>query len=147
MYQYPERTIFLDQTGELTNLGVNTWAVPYWPHLEQSECTFNNATYNGIICNNSVQLRRVAFSGFSPDHFWGMEMKIAKFETADEAAMKANGTLEEYLDNNDNYSQVIFKEKLKPKNGWAIPFVTGKRYRIHWRQGLDFERMQFEVSD
>ena len=86
-------------------------------------------------------MRRVAFSNYSPDHFWGMEMKIAKYEAADEAAMRANGTLEEYLDNNDNYSQVIFKEKLKPKNGWAIPFVTGHRYHVHWRQGLDFERM------
>jgi hypothetical protein len=147
MYQYPERTIFLDQTGELTGLGTNTWAVPYWPHLNQPECTFNNDTYNGIICPSSVQLRRVAFWGYTPDHFHGMEMKITKFEATDEAAMKANGTLEAYLDNNDNYSQVIWKEKLKPMNGWAIPFVTNHRYRIHWRQGLDFERMKFEVSE
>jgi hypothetical protein len=32
-YQTPWRAIFLDQTGELTGLGANTWAVPYWPHL------------------------------------------------------------------------------------------------------------------
>jgi hypothetical protein len=76
-----------------------------------------------------------------------MEMKITKFEATDEAAMKANNTLEAYLDENDNYSQVYFKEKLKPKNGWAIPFVTNHRYRVHWRQGLDFEQMKFEVSE
>jgi hypothetical protein len=76
-----------------------------------------------------------------------MEMKITKFETTDEAAMKANNTLEAYLDSNDNYSQVYFKEKKKPMNGWAIPFVTNHRYRVHWRQGLDFERMKFEVSE
>jgi hypothetical protein len=76
-----------------------------------------------------------------------MEMKITKFETADEAAMKANNTLEAYLDSNDNYSQVYFKEKQKPMNGWAIPFVTNHRYRIHWNEGLDFEQMKFEVNE
>ena len=83
-------------------------------------------------------MRRVAFWGYSPAHFYGMEMKIAKFEAADEAAMKANGTLAAYLDANDNYSQVIFKKDGNPSYGWAIPFVTNHRYRIHWRQGLDF---------
>ena len=48
-------------------------------------------------------------------------------------------TLQEYLDDESNYSVVIFKPKLKPSNGWAMPFVTGKRYRIHWAEGLDFE--------
>ena len=32
-YQYPFRAIFFDETGSLTNLGPNTWHVPYWPHL------------------------------------------------------------------------------------------------------------------
>ena len=51
------------------------------------------------------------------------------------------------MDDDDNYSQLFFKSKLKPKDGWAAPFVTGHWYRVHWRRGLDFERMQFEVSE
>ena len=61
--------------------------------------------------------------------------------------MQANGTLEAFLDDNDSYSQVIFKKNLDPANGWAIPFVTNHRYRVHWRQGLDFERMKMMVSE
>jgi len=48
---------------------------------------------------------------------------------------------EEYLDDDSRVrtSQVFFKEKLKPSNGWAVPFVTGHRYHAHWGIGLDFE--------
>ena len=42
---------------------------------------------------------------------------------------------------------VFYKSKLKPANGWAMPFVTGHRYRVHWAEGLDFERMHIEVSE
>ena len=28
-----------------------------------------------------------------------------------------------------------------------MPYVTGHRYRIHWGEGLDFERMDFELSE
>ena len=28
-----------------------------------------------------------------------------------------------------------------------MPYVTGHKYRVHWRRGLDFDQMQFEVSE
>lgn len=46
---------------------------------------------------------------------------------------------EAYLKNETNYSIVPFKPKEKPNNGWAMPYVTNHRYKIHWRNGLDFE--------
>ena len=30
--------------------------------------------------------------------------------------------------------------------GWPIVVATGKRYRVHWGEGIDFERMSFDVS-
>lgn len=56
---------------------------------------------------------------------------------------------EEYLDDDarEHTSQIFFKEKLKPANGWAVPFVTGHKYHIHWGIGLDFERMYVTLSD
>ena len=40
-----------------------------------------------------------------------------------------------------NYSVVPYRPKLDPTKGWAMPFVTGKKYKIHWKEGLDFEKM------
>jgi hypothetical protein len=30
--------------------------------------------------------------------------------------------------------------------GWPIVLATGKRYRVHWGEGIDFETMSFDVS-
>ena len=33
-------------------------------------------------------------------------------------------------------------------NGWATPFVTGHKYKIHWGlTGLDFEQMTLTLSE
>jgi hypothetical protein len=39
--------------------------------------------------------------------------------------------LTEYV-NSNNYTIVPFKDKLNPSNAWAIPFVTGHKYKINW---------------
>jgi hypothetical protein len=33
-------------------------------------------------------------------------------------------------------------------NGWAAPFVTGKKYKIHFGQtGLDYEELRIDLSE
>ena len=82
-----------------------------------------------------------------PHNFYGMRLKIAKLDRNDENAMKADDTLDEYLESNSNYSLVAYKQKLDPKDGWAMPYVTGHRYRLHWESGLDFDKMRMDVSE
>lgn len=38
LYTTPWRTIFHDKTGSMTELGPNSWFLPYWKHLLQPEC-------------------------------------------------------------------------------------------------------------
>jgi hypothetical protein len=40
-----------------------------------------------------------------------------------------------------NFSDVPFKEAGSPSNGWTMPFVTGKNYRVWWGDGIDFTTM------
>jgi len=41
-----------------------------------------------------------------------------------------------------------FKALSNPRNGWAVPYVTGHKYRIHWGETpLDFTKMMFEQSE
>ena len=103
--------------------------------------------HDGIVCPRTVQVRRVAFHGYEPGSFQHAELRITRLEPEDEERMAGSGTLEAYLDDKENYSNVPFKPKLKPTNGWAMPYVTGHRYRIHWGSGLDFTRMKVEVSE
>ncbi len=39
-----------------------------------------------------------------------------------------------------------FRPKTAPANAWAIPIVTGHKYKIHWQNGLDFDMMQVTLS-
>ena len=75
-----------------------------------------------------------------------MNLKILKYDEADVDAMTAAGTYETYLETVENFSSVHFKEG-PPGNGWAVPYVTGHRYRVHWGEGLDFTKMKMEVSE
>lgn len=83
-YQYPWKAIFLDQDGTLTGKGANTWATPYYKYHEQPECFFDSTTldvYNGVLCDSTVQIRRVAFYGKTPTaNMAGMAMNIIKYD-------------------------------------------------------------------
>ena len=74
-----------------------------------------------------------------------MRLKIAKIDR-DIVGDMTDEEYEAYLETNDNYSLVPFKDKKDPA-GWAMPFVTGKKYRLHWESGLDFDNMKVMVSE
>ena len=61
--------------------------------------------------------------------------------------MEADGSLQDYLDDEANYAVVPFKDKLKPGSSWAMPYVTNHQYRVHWAEGMDFTSMKLELSE
>jgi hypothetical protein len=83
-YQYPMKAIFFDKDGSLTGKGANSFATPYQKHHEQPECEFSAEVrdeFNGIICDPSVQVRRVAFHGAAPGSlFPGMVMRFIRYD-------------------------------------------------------------------
>jgi hypothetical protein len=82
----------------------------------------------------------------SPGSFEGAVMRVTPHDQEDVEVMKSEETYQGYVDNSENYGNVPFKDKLNPSSSWAIPFVTGHEYRIHWETGMDFTEMKVEVS-
>jgi hypothetical protein len=99
-----------------------------------------------VLCDNTVEIRRVAFSMMTPkDRFQNMGAKILRY---DDDFLKKQKSLKDYKEKKDNYATIIFKLKQNPMNGWAIPFVTGHKYKIHWGQtGLDYDQMTVDPSE
>lgn len=60
---------------------------------------------------------------------------------------KVDGSYQDYLDDQGDYSVVPWRAAGDPSNGWSIPFVTNHNYRIHWAEGLDFTQLKFEMSE
>ena len=44
----------------------------------------------------------------------------------------SNVTKNAYLLSKDNYSIAPFRPKTNPVNAWAMPYVTGHQYKLHW---------------
>jgi hypothetical protein len=108
MYQYPHKAIYYDTDGTLTGKGPQSWATFYYPHHDQSECEHLEDTYNGVVCDNNVQIRRVAFWDWKPNGlFAGMGFKILKYDDDIIGAMD-NDTMEAYIVDKTNYSTLIF---------------------------------------
>jgi len=143
-YGTPFRTIFFDKSGGLSGRGANSWFLPYFKHLLVTECK-EEKEKGGITCDNTVQARRVAIFGL-PNNFWSLNMSVLQISEADEKAKRADKSWQAFKDNKENYAIIPFKEKQDPMNGWALPYITGHRYRIHWGQGLDFDTMKIEMS-
>jgi hypothetical protein len=84
----------------------------------------------------------VVFYDPLPGDLDNAEMKIARYDVDQQKALTSQNSLQEYLDNEVNYSVVPFKTYSNPSNSWAMPYVTGHRYRIHWGEGIDFTQMR-----
>lgn len=66
-YQEPRKGILYDLDGSLTGKGAKSWATPYSKHHEHKGCTHDAKVYDGMVCDGTVVVRRVAFSGMIPD--------------------------------------------------------------------------------
>jgi len=71
--------------------------------------------------------------------------QVKPFEETTEEGVKH---YKKYIDNKENYATINFKLKQSPSKGWATPFVTGHKYKIHWgKTGLDWDRLTIDVSE
>mmetsp|Transcript_29264 Transcript_29264/g.28392 ORF Transcript_29264/g.28392 Transcript_29264/m.28392 type:complete len:776 (-) Transcript_29264:1803-4130(-) len=144
-YQEPFRAIFYDSDGSLTGLGSKTWATPEWPHNVKSECQ-TVAEYDGLICDSSVEVRRIAFDQYTPTYFYGQTMRVIPYDDELLDGM-TDDEKEVYLDDLNNYSNFVFRKQVLPTLGWAAPFVTGYKYRIMWGTGIDFTNLRIDLSN
>lgn len=73
-----------------------------------------------------------------------MALKILRW---DDDLLAAQEDLDAYIDDAANYGSVDYKLHADPSKGWATPFVTGHKYKLHWGiSGVDFEGMTADVS-
>ena len=85
-YQYPFTGIFNDLDGSLTGKGPDSYATFAYPHLMQPGCTFDDAIYDGVICDNTAKVRRISIHNGNPSYLRSMSIKILKYDDAQLAA-------------------------------------------------------------
>jgi len=65
-YQKHFKAILYDLDGTLTGMGPNSWATPFYEHMDQPGCRKSEERHAGAVCDNSVTIRRIAFHGMKP---------------------------------------------------------------------------------
>jgi len=79
-----------------------------------------------------------------------MPLRIAKWDDAQAAAATVdNKTLFDFQQDvkSTYFSLVEYRQKLAPLKSWAVPFVTGHKYRLHWGWANDFDTMSVTPSN
>lgn len=145
-WDVPYKEIIHDIDGSLTRLGPNSWVCPWFPHNLQPECQGYLEEFNGIICNSSVQMRRVVFHNHLPLTMTMHPLHVLRIDDSITANMDI-ATMQKYYGNSDNYSNVPWRLQTDPLSSWAFPVVTGHKYKLHWGSGLDWTNMQMDISE
>mmetsp|Transcript_58622 Transcript_58622/g.80476 ORF Transcript_58622/g.80476 Transcript_58622/m.80476 type:complete len:241 (+) Transcript_58622:2328-3050(+) len=117
--------------------------------MDQPECQYDDAIENkwgGVICDSSIEIRRVVFYNYLPASFEGMEFRAVKYDESFLDSMSEDEQTS-FFEDKSNYASYFWKDGSRPSASWAVPFITGKRYKVHWQEGLDFETMHYEVSE
>jgi hypothetical protein len=74
-----------------------------------------------------------------------MAIKVLPY---DDATIASWGNKTKYIQNKTNHGSYFFTLNKDPKNGWAVPFVTGHKYKIHFGMtGLDYEKLTIDASE
>jgi hypothetical protein len=131
--------------GTLTGKGAGSMATKYQKYLESaSECTADHDVYDSVICDPSVKIRRVFFDQYAKSgELKGMSMMILPW---DDDILAAQSNITEYRLNKTAHTDMFWKKK--NTNGWALPWITGHKYKISWgTTGIDFEKMRLSLSE
>ena len=151
LFNVPYRGIFRDLDGTLVKKTIPTvtagWVTASFPHNKAAvECQEDVANYNGLVCDNSVQVRRVvlysASSSINGNNLY--ILNCGKGTVTNEACDNLNNTLYPAA----NFSTVQYRSQANPSNSWAVPYVTGYTYNLHWgASGIDWQGLTIQNAN
>ena len=75
-FDIPFKEIIYDQDGSIGN-STHRWIVSYFPHLDVPECARNENMYSGLLCSDTISIRRVVLHHGEPDNaLRGLPLKV-----------------------------------------------------------------------
>lgn len=125
LWTAPYKEMFWDLDGSLTGYA-NGWASPYYRWNEWvSACTHRDITYdNGIVCDNTVAMRRLQVNFVNPRELDFQSMIIDSVAGTD-----------------------VMPFRPKEIYGWVAPVVTNKDYQLRFQSLVDWQTMTIRYSE
>ena len=96
----------------------------------------NDTWDNSIFCDETITLRGLLFTNAIPKiDFNAIDIKVYLLSDPEEDL--TNSTDPEFSDE----PMIKIKKSKDIPNSWAMPFIMGKYYNVHWKWGIDFEHL------
>mmetsp|Transcript_27798 Transcript_27798/g.24414 ORF Transcript_27798/g.24414 Transcript_27798/m.24414 type:complete len:685 (+) Transcript_27798:1989-4043(+) len=139
-YNIPYRGIFVDEDGTLSGTGTKSSLTFDYPHLmDDEDCNLSKELHDGLVCNENVNYKRILVYDYRPGEFGGMDLRVLRVDDLSQTDFSAVPL--------ENYSKVQFRHYRNPFDHWVFVARTGKNYKVHWANGLDFDHMRFTRAD
>jgi hypothetical protein len=107
---------------------------------ELNSSAWNQSTY----CDSTVTLRSILFTNAIPSiDFNAINIKAHRLDDPYE-----NFTLTQPVEEtfSEEYMIIIKKKSKDIEKSWAMPFVVGSYYNVHWKLGIDFTHLAIAPS-
>ena len=125
-FNVPYKEILIDNDGSLTNntIGGKGVITYFYDHLNVPGCKRNNSVFNGLVCNETVMIRRIELYSVSPSASFQLQnLEILRIESNPQALFGA----------------IPYRQE--NRQSWAVPFVTGYTYQLSWASRADFSSL------
>lgn len=142
-FNYPRRDIFYDFDGTLTGLGAGSWLTAPWKHNVWSD-TNVRADLDGITVPSTRQVRRMLINGVKPSSYKNKLMYILAYDESALSKMTEEARTA-FLNDKSNWSPV--DNRAPGGDAWTFPIVTGRKYKVYFDGGDDFESIDIELSE
>ena len=133
----PHKQIFYDLDGTLSGVGVQSWlTAPFKFNEYAPACVYGDAITHdgGIVCDNSVEVRRIQIDGYNPVDLRGRTLMVTPREDTDINAM---------IDAQQDRVTFLYKEIA----GWVFPLVTRRWVHFKIDTIMDWETLQMRYSE
>ena len=101
----------------------------------------NDKWDNSVWCDETVSMRSILFTNAMPDiNFNVIDIRVNLLSTPTDDISAIT---------EDQFSaepEIIIKKSKDIKNSWAMPFISGRYYNVHWKWGVDFEHLAIAPS-
>jgi len=147
-WEFPRRSFYEIEDASY-NGRAGAFVAAFWPHLLwEPYCTYDEATYNGIICDGTKVIRRVHMLDLQPSQTFGL-MQITVRRAAGSNLPMGTGR---FLPSEPNY----WWTSMGPVGGaqyhnipkaWAVPMIMGTEYLVHWgTTPMDWTSMTIRIE-
>jgi len=145
-YNSPKKDIVYDFDGSFSDITPNVgdrYLTYKWTHLvdrlfgQGDDCPYF-PSYDGLICNPGIRLRRVVF--WSVGSVGSNDLRVLR-------VLYSSDLTEPFLVPVTRFSTVFYRYWRLPMGHWAFVTRVGDTYKYHWANGIDFQYLYFLRGD